>query len=487
MSRFPQPTTSNLQAPEAHISQPIKKRKSEVPPVPQTPVYGDTWGAEQDQIPPPTPSILGATPMFGHTVGLSESVHPNSESLVPLAEHGRRLADCIPEQQDSGDAGSGDHPENSSVVLVQSQDQHNPQSVLPTLQQQSVPYTPREQSRPVPPPSGQQTNTGPLTPLYKTQTISSSPQQRSQATPPMHSQKSRTVPSTPLHRAQTALPTPVNKDKARTVLPTLQHTFTMLLPNHPLPQLEPVPPEPIPLTPLDLIRDVPSPRQPPVRTVSSASQRPSKAVSSTPQSKTKTVSSIPQDQNIFDDFVGGDIGELGLRGLTARQQPPESNLGTGEVNGRIAGEGNKPYEGKKGEDIGETHSRNNNNINENENKNDKGDIDVEADDHGGGDIQADKHNSPMSPVSSADSSIVNAPEIKERNKQAIIIRAQIQELTLRIENLKVEKLKAQGREELDPLSEESAFKEEEIQKAKRSLEKLKKRAEKRFQAGEYSL
>lgn len=48
-------------------------------------------------------------------------------------------------------------------------------------------------------------------------------------------------------------------------------------------------------------------------------------------------------------------------------------------------------------------------------------------------------------------------------------------------------MKAQGREELDPLSEESAFKEEEIQKAKQSLEKLKKRAEKRFQAGEYSL
>jgi len=93
----------------------------------------------------------------------------------------------------------------------------------------------------------------------------------------------------------------------------------------------------------------------------------------------------------------------------------------------------------------------------------------------------------MSPVSSADSSIFNNPEIKERNKQAIIIREQIQELLLRIENLEDEKLKAQGRKELDPLSEESAFKEEEIQKVKRSLKKLKKRAEKRFQAGEYSL
>jgi len=48
----------------------------------------------------------------------------------------------------------------------------------------------------------------------------------------------------------------------------------------------------------------------------------------------------------------------------------------------------------------------------------------------------------MSPVSSANSSIVNDPEIKERNKQAIIIREQIQELLLRIENLEDEKLKA---------------------------------------------
>ena len=171
------------------------------------------------------------------------------------------------------------------------------------------------------------------------------------------------------------------------------------------------------------------------------------------------------------------MGEFRLRGLTGQQQPPESNFGTGEVNGRIAGEGNKPYEGTKGVDIGETHSgdnNNNNNNNRNENKNDKGDIDVEADDFGGGDIHADKHNSPMSPVSLADSSIVNDPEIKERNKQAIIICEQIQELLLTIENLEDEKLKAQGREELDPLSEESAFKEEEIQKAKQSLEKLKK-------------
>ena len=168
------------------------------------------------------------------------------------------------------------------------------------------------------------------------------------------------------------------------------------------------------------------------------------------------------------------MGEFGLRGLTGQQQLPESNFGTGEVNGRIAREGNKPYKGTKGVDIGETHSRDNNNNNGNENKNDEGNIDVKANDCGGGDIHADKHNSLMLPISSADSSIVNDPEIKERNKQAIIICEQIQELLLTIENLEDEKLKAQGREELDPLSEESAFKEEEIQKAKQSLEKLKK-------------
>ena len=68
----------------------------------------------------------------------------------------------------------------------------------------------------------------------------------------------------------------------------------------------------------------------------------------------------------------------------------------------------------------------------------------------------------MSPVSLADSSIVNDPEIKERNKQAIIIREQIQELLLRIENLEDEKLKVQRKEELDLLSEKNTFKEEEI-------------------------
>ena len=43
-----------------------------------------------------------------------------------------------------------------------------------------------------------------------------------------------------------------------------------------------------------------------------------------------------------------------------------------------------------------------------------------------------------------------------------------------LRSLTGQQLKAQEREELDLLSEESAFKEEEIQKAKQSLKKLKK-------------
>ena len=56
---------------------------------------------------------------------------------------------------------------------------------------------------------------------------------------------------------------------------------------------------------------------------------------------------------------------------------------------------------------------------------------------------------------------------------------------MKIEDLKAEKLKAEGREELDPLSEESTLKAIEIQKAERSMERLKRKAERRYQAGEW--
>ena len=52
---------------------------------------------------------------------------------------------------------------------------------------------------------------------------------------------------------------------------------------------------------------------------------------------------------------------------------------------------------------------------------------------------------------------------------------------MKIEDSKAEKLRAEGREELDPLSTLKAI---EIQKAERSMERLKRRAERRYQAGE---
>lgn len=171
-----------------------------------------------------------------------------------------------------------------------------------------------------------------------------------------------------------------------------------------------------------------------------------------------------------------------MRNLTSQQQPPERHSGTGEVGGDSNEEGCKPNEvGGK-----EENSSGDNNKNDNiENDSRKGRPDVETDDHVGGQIPVDQHDSPMSPTSSTVSSVaVNVIGIKERNKEAIIIRAQIQELTVKIEDLKAEKLKAEGREELDPLSEESTLKAMEIQKAERSLERLKKKAERRYQAGE---
>ena len=56
---------------------------------------------------------------------------------------------------------------------------------------------------------------------------------------------------------------------------------------------------------------------------------------------------------------------------------------------------------------------------------------------------------------------------------------------MKIEDLKAEKLKVEGIEELDPLSEESTLKAIKIQKVEQSLERLKRKAERRYQAGEW--
>jgi len=219
--------------------------------------------------------------------------------------------------------------------------------------------------------------------------------------------------------------------------------------------------------------------EPPVKTVSSTSQQSAKAVSSTPQSNAK-ITCQDQNINISDGFVRGD--ELELRSFTSKQQPPECHSGAGEVGDNNNEEGSKQNEGGGKEENSSDDNNKNDNI---ENDNAKGRPDVETDDHFGGQIPVDQHDSPMSPASSAVSSIaVNVTGIKERNKEAIIIRAEIQELMVKIEDLKAEKLRAEGREELDPLSEESTLKAIEIQKAEQSMERLKRKAERRYQAGE---
>ena len=55
---------------------------------------------------------------------------------------------------------------------------------------------------------------------------------------------------------------------------------------------------------------------------------------------------------------------------------------------------------------------------------------------------------------------------------------------MKTEDLKAEKLKVEGIEELDPLSEESTLKAIKIQKVEQNLERLKRKAERRYQAGE---
>jgi len=464
MSRLlPQSTTSHLQAPEAHISQPIKKRKHEVPRVPQTPVYGDTWDAERDQVPPLTPSVLVTTSMFDRAVDPSESGHPMSEPLVSISEQERRPADLASEQQDPGDIGAGtSDPWHNST---QSQDQNDLQARYTTPPNISTQTPPAPQTRTGTVLSTSHHHLQPIPPWplpERLQRIPSTLDQLSQTTP---GQRLQTASCTHQNRSQTVLPIPSQRGQlissalgdAQLVSPTQQ-------------QPQPVPPisqrQSVPLTFQEQVQPDPSTTDQQTNTIASLYN--------------KITLPTRQDQkiNIFDGFVGGD--ELELRNLTLKQQPAECHSGTGEVGGDSNEEGSKPRGGKE-----ENSSGDNNKNYDIENDSKMSRPDVETDDPVGGQIPADQHDSPMSPASSAISSIaINVTGIKERNKEAIIIRAQIQELTVKIEDLKTEKLKAEGREELDPLSEESTLKELEIQKAERSLERLKKKAERRYQAGE---
>jgi hypothetical protein len=168
------------------------------------------------------------------------------------------------------------------------------------------------------------------------------------------------------------------------------------------------------------------------------------------------------------NMTGTSTGNLGDSANQQAQQPNEGNLvdlGGGENGGENGNESPKTEVG--GED--------NNGGGENERHTPEDE----------GFVRVDANSNPLSPASSGYSSVAGVPsEIKERNKQAIIIRAQIEEMTKTIGKLREEKLMALGKEELDPLTEESTLKEQEILRAEKSLEKLVKRAEKRHQAGE---
>ena len=223
MSRLPQPTTSHLQAPEAHISQPIKKRKHEVPRVPQTPVYGDTWDAERDQMPPPTPSDLATTSMLGRVVDPNESVHPISETLVSISEQQRRSTDFASEQLNPGDVGvgAGDPRHNST----QSQDQHDPQARYTAPLNISTQTPPTPQTRP---------GTVPSTPLDRSGTdLSTSYQippgpfpEQSQTRPPILSQQGHLI-SPALGDAQLA---PLTQQQSQPIPSISQRQSVLLIP-----------------------------------------------------------------------------------------------------------------------------------------------------------------------------------------------------------------------------------------------------------------
>jgi len=228
MSRLPQPITSHLQAPEAHISQPIKKRKHEVPRVPQTPVYGDTWDAERDQMPPPTPSDLATTSMLGRIVDPNESVHPVSEPLMSTSEQQRRSADLAPEQQNPGNVGvgTGDPRHNS---MPQSQDQHDPQVryTAPPIISTQTPPTPQTQPGTVPSTPLDRSGTGPSTSYHPLQPIPPGPfPEQSQTRLPIPSQQGH-LTSPALGDAQLA---PLTQQQPQPVPPISQRQSVLLTP-----------------------------------------------------------------------------------------------------------------------------------------------------------------------------------------------------------------------------------------------------------------
>ncbi|KXN90860.1 hypothetical protein AN958_03514 [Leucoagaricus sp. SymC.cos] len=578
-SRLPQ-TTPPVQAPEPPVvSAPVrKKRRSEPPPpqpVPQTPIYGDSWDTEKDQLPPQTPSVFSRTPLYDHTMNLTNEAGAQPADVIeaPSGEQEQRAAGVAPEQQGPNDLSfATDDPLANPTPSLQPEDlqtadptqptvpqtpapptpwlsgmpqrrpgtapptpQNRPGTVPPTTQQllKSAPPTPHHQAQPVPPISQQPLKSVPAAPQQKPQTVPPTPHQPPQPVPPTPHEQPQPVSPDPQQLLKSVLQTPQQKpgtvppaprdppqpappatqEPLKSVPPTsLQQSQTVppipaqvaqtvaeadpapvsgtVLPT-PFQQAQPIPPEPrpqttqqptktVPGTPQVLSQAVRGTPQQPAGQPAPGTQPPAETVPPTPQSKPRTVVSTPlrrdasvlltpkveQGQGLFNDSIdpgeGDDnLGELFGASQQQSQSQPEGNLvdlGDDEAGAGADGGDGKSPEGEGGDANGEN----------NEGREGKGKGKAPPEEE----VQLDPHNNLLSPASSGYSSIAGA----------IIIRAQIHELTKRIEDLKEEKLRAQGREEVDPLSEESTLKELEIQRTEKSLEKLKKRAEKRYNA-----
>ncbi|KAF7783010.1 hypothetical protein Agabi119p4_2386 [Agaricus bisporus var. burnettii] len=607
-TRPPPPTSIPRSIPV--IPQPIKKPKKSqepVPPprVPQTPLYGNTWDTEKDQLPPPTPEVLPRTPIHNSDLGM------NQGSYTPPPVKSEHQEPVLVNQDAVDPSTSFDDPWNNPSQppeeevegqqdTQQAQDQF---TIPPTPQNQirmpptpqftrglstpqdrvDVPFTPQLQStkvsstplpksttvlptprtRPGTVPSTPQTKSGtvPPTPLQKSSTVLPTPQQKPISVPPTPHQKLASVPPTPQQQPAPVPPMPEPQTGARTFTPQQQPAP---IPPTPQRQPAPVPPTPqhqttsIPPTPRTSTTKIPptskqktsppsatpqresSPSLPPTSQQTS-SQIPPAAVQQntteappttqdpiapvpptphqqqtqtvyptpkiwaqtlppsprqrnqpippTPSQRSKTVPSTPRDLN-------KPIPPTPLDGLTQKIMKMDGGNTTGDLGDPVNQKTRQSNEGNVGDlvDLGDGETGGSG-----ENGNEAVKVEGEGEDNNGGGsgggesspqtpeddgfVQVDAENNPLSPASSGYSSVAGVPsEIKERNKQAIIIRAQIEEMTKTITRLKEEKLKAEGKEELDPLSEESTLKGEEIHKAEKSLEKLKKRAEKRYQA-----
>ncbi|KAF9449193.1 hypothetical protein P691DRAFT_812887 [Macrolepiota fuliginosa MF-IS2] len=526
-SRSP-PPTSTIPTSIPTVPKSKKKRTTEPPPpppIPQTPVYGDAWDTEKDQLPPSTPSFFTRTPIQDSTSELNNNnetqIPPTDSNTVPPVEADNQDPIPTPGAPDIGGELADPWADASPPVQQQDEQQERNDPAPEQTGQRSVPPTPQVKTRAPPTPS--MPSRAPPTPQQQSKTVPPTPQQQSGTIPPTPHQPLKSVPPTPQQPLKSVPPTPQQPHKS---IPPTPQQQTKTVPPTPLQQPKTVPPTPlqqpktVPSTPWQAPKNVPPTPQQPLKSVSPTPHQPSKSVPPTPQVAPKTVPPTPhqpttavpptpqqrtrtppktmppptpaaqRSRSLFDDFDferrvyesgGGPATGSGGPAVAQQQQQQQQqqqsggdlvDLG-GDDNGGRGGSGSRSPE-----DTGDGNGGDGNGEDPNADA-----ANNEANPEDTGQIQFDEHNNPLSPASSGYSSVAGVPsQIKERNKQAIIIRAQIVEVTNAIDRLKEDKLRAEGREELDPLNEESAVLEQEIKKAEKSLEKLKKRSEKRYQA-----